>query len=84
MGGLICNIGRNAILQFQTIPTDAPQLAQFDAQMRQLVTYYDTDLVSDNDTQTVKQLCAILAKSAFTLGDRQFMLNLVEALYDTT
>lgn len=82
MGGLVCAVHRNAILQFQTIPIDAAQLVQFDAQIRQLIADYDMNLVSDNPTPVIEKLCAVLAKRKFDLVDRQFMLDLVEALYE--
>jgi hypothetical protein len=57
-------------------------LAQFDQQMRQLIADYDMDLVSDNPTPVIEKLCATLAKPQFNLGDRQFMMDLIEALYE--
>ena len=82
MGGFICNIGRNAILRFQSIPTSDTDLAQFDTQIRELMAHYSMDLVSDNTTTKVKLLCAVLAKPKFNTEDRQFMLSMVEALYE--
>lgn len=82
MGGLVCAVHRNAILRFQSIPTLDSDLAQFDSQMRQLIADYSMDLVSDNTTTKVKLLCAVLAKPKFNTEDRQFMLNMVEALYE--
>lgn len=82
MGGLVCAVHRNAILRFQSIPTLDSDLAQFDTQIRQLIADYSMDLVSDNTTTKVKLLCAVLAKPKFNTEDRQFMLSMVEALYE--
>lgn len=83
MGGAICAVGRFAILEFQSIPIDPTQLPKFDSQMRHLITHYSTDLVADNPSSTVEKLCTTLAKQQFNLLDRQFMMGLVEALYES-
>lgn len=75
-------VHRQAVLQFQTIPTDPHEQAQFDAQIREL---YNAPTIAESlvtDTPTkVLGLCAILAKPSFSMEDRTALLDGIEALY---
>lgn len=82
MGGLPCLVGRNAVLRFQSIPTNPSQLPEFDAQLRQLFALQEISQSVVNDTSQAKACCDILAKSAFTQADRTTLYDVVESLYE--
>jgi hypothetical protein len=88
MGGLLCWARRSAILLFDKVPTDPHQLNEFDAQMRELVAAPGvTESLLSDESGSMKQLCAVLAKvkdgkSVWTLQDREWLLDLVEKLYE--
>ena len=83
MGGIICNIHRQAVLEFQTVPTDVKQLPEFDAQIREL---YNAPSIAEsvvNDAaDKALQVCATLAKPSFTQADREFLYGVIESLYE--
>jgi hypothetical protein len=80
MGGLVCMVHRQAMLEFQTIPTNPQDLKKFDAQIRRLYDWVAQDLVNDVPEQ-VKTVCDILAKPDFDMADRTLLLNVIESLY---
>lgn len=75
-------VHRQAVLQFQTVPTEPHEQEKFDAQIREL---YNAPTIAESlvtDTpNSVLALCAILAKTSFTMEDRTALLNGIEALY---
>jgi hypothetical protein len=81
MGGIACQIERNAVLQFDSIPTDAKKLAQFDAQLRTCFTLpHIVDGIAAAGTGP--DVCAILWKfNGWTLGDRTKLFDYLEALW---
>jgi hypothetical protein len=81
VGGIPCLVDRNAILRFQSVPTDPAQQAEFDAQMRQLYVVVAQD-IADEAAMEAKAVCDILAKAAFTQEDRQKLLTVIESLYE--
>ena len=81
MGGIVCNVRRNAILQFQTIPTNPAEIMKFDSQMRSLYAAPDIAETIADETTKGMQVCAILAKSTWTEADRDFLLDTIESLY---
>ncbi len=83
MGGLACQVRRNAVLQFQSVPTDPKALATFDAQMRTLFAGPDIAETLVNEAPTkVKTVCDTLAKTAWTAADRTVLLDVVESFYE--
>jgi hypothetical protein len=80
MGGIPCLIQRNAILKYQTVPTDASNQAVFDDQMRRLYVAVAQDIADDAPSQA-QSVCTILAKTAFTQDDRTTLLTVIESLY---
>lgn len=83
MGGLLCWARRSAILLFDSVPTNPAQLSEFDSQMRQLIatTGVTESLLSDKPG-SMNQLCAVLGKQSWTSADREWLLDLVESLYE--
>lgn len=73
---------------FDKVPTDPQQTKEFDAQMRELIaTYGITESLAIDEPGAMRQLCAVLAKtkdgkSAWTRDDREWLLDLVEKLYE--
>ena len=80
MGGIPCLIQRNAVLQYQTVPTNPADQAKFDAQMRQLCVDVAQDIANDVPDKATA-VCAILAKPEFNMADRAALLSVIEALY---
>lgn len=85
MGGLVCYVRRDAILQFQSVPTVAAQIPIFDAQLRQLYAAPDIaeTIVAEAPTK-VKLVCDTLSKSTWTAADRTALLDVIEGLYAST
>lgn len=83
MGGLVCMVHRQAVLEFQQMPTDASQLPEFDAQIRALynVESIASSLVNDAPDK-VKAVCETLAKPSFTQADRELLYGALESLYE--
>lgn len=79
MGGAVCNVHRQAVLRFTSVPTVPAQQAQFDEQIRKLYTLVAQDIVNEG---LGMQACAILAKPHFDMTDRATLLNLIESLYE--
>jgi uncharacterized membrane-anchored protein len=71
MGGIVCNIHKNAII---TDPNS-------DAQWRALFSITDVAQAVANDTGSADKLCAILAQAAFSPADKKWMATLVESLW---
>lgn len=82
MGGLVCMIHRQAVLEFQSVPTNPSELPEFDAQIRAL---YNVESIADslvNDApDQVKAVCDTLAKPSFTAADRTLLYTVAESLY---
>ena len=82
MGGLVCNVHRNAVLEFTDIPSTPEKLKHFDAQMRQL---YNTETIAIavvTETTRGAEACAVLAKHDWSHADRVALLEIVEGLYE--
>ncbi len=83
MGGLVCAVHRNAVLQFQAIPTGPAQLLIFDKQLREL---YNAPTVAESIVcefpAKVKKVCDTLAKPSWTIEDRSYLLDVIESLYE--
>jgi len=82
MGGLVCNVHKNAVLRFQTVPTNPADQAKFDDQIRQL---YNAPSIAESvvsDTSKAVTVCAILAQAVFSQADRQKLLDVIESLYE--
>ena len=71
MGGLVCNIHKNAVI---TDPTS-------DAQWRQLFAITDVAQAVVNDTDDAQKLCTILAKPSFSAADKVWFQQLVASLW---
>lgn len=83
MGGILCWVRRSAILQFEKVPSNPVRLPEFDAQMRQLLAAPGvTESLLSDKSGSMQQLCTVLAKSAWTDADRDWLLDLVESLYE--
>jgi len=83
MGGILCWVRRSAILQFEKVPTNPARLPEFDAQLRQLIAWPGvTESLKDDKPGSMPQLCSVLAKSHWTDADRDWLLDLVESLYE--
>jgi hypothetical protein len=81
MGGVACQIERNAVLEFASVPTDAAKLPAFDAQLRKAFTLSEI-AVAIEAAGTGPQVCAILWKfNGWTLADRTQLLDYLEALW---
>jgi hypothetical protein len=83
MGGLLCWARRSAILQFDKVPTNPVHLSEFDSQMRKLIAAPGvTESLLSDKSGSMQQLCSVLAKQAWTAADRDWLLDLVESLYE--
>jgi hypothetical protein len=71
MGGLVCEIHKNAVI---TDPNS-------DAQWRQLFSITDVAQAVVNDTPSADKLCTVLAKPAFTAADKLWFGQLVASLW---
>lgn len=76
----MCNIHAQAILRYQSVPTNPPDQAEFDSQMRNLFNWVAQDVVNDAP-YSAATACTILAKAAFTDEDRAALLGIIQALY---
>lgn len=81
MGGLVCKIHRNAVLRFESVPTEPSDKMVFDKQMRELFTLQS---IAEGvaDAGHAPEVCTILEKSHFTQADRHTLFDLVEATYE--
>lgn len=79
MGGAVCNVHRQAVLRFTTVPTLPVPQAQFDEQIRKLYTLVAQDVVNEGKGM---EACAILAKPHFDMADRAALLDIIEDLYE--
>lgn len=82
MGGIVCFVHRNAVLRFQSVPTNPSLTAEFDVQIRQL---YNAPGIAESlasDTTRTMEACLILAKSSFTHTDRVNLYEIIEDLYE--
>lgn len=83
MGGLLCWARRSAILLYENVPTNPHDLDKFDAQMRALIAAPGvTESLLSDKSGAMQQLCSVLAKTAWTTADRDWLLDLVESLYE--
>jgi hypothetical protein len=81
MGGLICQIRRNAVLRFEAVPSRPSQVKQFDAQMRELLTAPGIAEAVAEDEPRGHEVCAILGKERWSQQDREKLFAVVEELY---
>lgn len=80
MGGIACQVERNAMLQFSAIPTGVYELKEFDKQLRACFTLpHIVDGIEANGTGM--QVCALLWKYEWTLTDRTQLYDYLEALW---
>lgn len=82
MGGLVCAIRRNAILQAETVPTRPAQVKTFDRQMRELLAAPSIAEAIAEDEERGKQVCDLLAKERWSTDDREKLFEFVEELYE--
>jgi len=83
MGGLLCWARRSAILLFDKVPTNPAHIPEFDAQIRQLIAAPGvTESLLSDKPGAMNQLCVVLAKKNWTDADRDWLLDLVESLYE--
>lgn len=80
MGGIACQIERNAKLQYADIPTNPHELKQFDAQLRECFTlpHIVDSIASGSDWGDV---CELLAKPAWSDADRRELYGYLEGLW---
>jgi hypothetical protein len=80
MGGIVCQIERNAILQFTAIPTDPKQLPKFDAQLR--ACFASGEIATAIETAgTGAEVCELLWKQTWSTTDRADLYGYLEALW---
>lgn len=84
IGGLVCQIHRNAVLQFESVPSAPKQIERFDEQIRELYNAptIAESIVQDKPDQALK-VCDTLAKTSWSMDDRTFLLDMVESLYES-
>lgn len=83
MGGLLCWARRSAILLYENAPTNPHEADKFDAQMRVLIAAPGvTESLLSDKPGSMQQLCTVLAKTSWTTTDRNWLLDLVESLYE--
>lgn len=83
MGGLLCWARRSAILLFDKVPTNPHDISAFDSQMRTLIAWTGvTESLLSDKPGAMQQLCAVLGKQVWTTADREWLLDLVESLYE--
>lgn len=82
MGGLVCHIQRNAILEYAAIPTEPKKMPEFDRQLRACFASGEIAAALEANGTGMK-VCDILWKdsSNWTLMDRTELLNYLEALW---
>jgi hypothetical protein len=81
MGGTVCQVERNAVLEFASVPTDPALLPKFDKQLRKAFTLGEI-ATAITAAGTGPQVCAILWKfDGWTLTDRTQLLDYLEALW---
>lgn len=81
MGGLVCEIHKNAVLRYQKVPTDAAGQAAFDVQIRELYNVNDVAQTIVNETTEGVAICKILMQPTFAQTDRQKLLDVINSLY---
>lgn len=82
MGGIVCQIQRNAILQYSAIPADAKELQDFDAQLRQCFAGDEIALaVSQLGPSVSAQVCSALWDHPLTAEDRDFLYKTLQSLW---
>lgn len=81
MGGLVCNVHRNAVLRFDSVPTEPSDKIVFDKQIREL---FALQSIAEAIVEAGKApvVCEILAKDHFTQADRHTLYDAVEAAYE--
>jgi hypothetical protein len=81
MGGLVCRVHRNAVLRFDSVPTQPVAAAEFDAQVRKLFSLESiaAAVVQKGETDSI---CALLGKPHFSHADRQALFDFLEEAYE--
>lgn len=92
MGGLACWARFSALVPFDSVPTNADQIAAFDKGMRQfwasagtpeaLVEQLSLKSMPPALNDTMQKLCDVLAKPTWSQPDRQFLKDTAESLYE--
>lgn len=80
MGGIACQIERNAMLRYSSIPTDSKDLKEFDRQLRACFTLGEIATAVEA-AGTGPQVCNLLWKPAWTTADRTELYGYLEALW---
>lgn len=82
MGGIICQIQRNAILQYAAVPTDPKELKEFDDQLRACFAAGEIALaVSQLGPVAAHQVCTYLWDYPLTAQGREFLYKTLESLW---
>jgi hypothetical protein len=80
MGGLACQVERNAALAFSAIPSDPQQFPEFDRQLRACFKlYHIVEGVVANGTAMA--CCTILWDQDWTLAQRTQLYDYLEELW---
>lgn len=82
MGGIVCQIQRNAILQYSAVPTSPKELAEFDQQLRACFATGEIALsVSQLGPTVAAQVCTALWDYPLTTADRDFLYKTLQSLW---
>jgi hypothetical protein len=81
MGGVACQVERNAMLQYESVPTDPKELPDFDKQLRACFTL-DEIAVAVETNGTGMDVCALLWKfKGWTHADRVELLGYLNGIW---
>jgi hypothetical protein len=93
MGGLACWARFSALVPYDSVPVDAPNIVKFDEGMRKfwglapgtveaLIERLSLQSVPVALSDTMKTLCATLNKQVWTHDNRQFLFDTASSLYE--